>query len=41
MTHFIAGNNVLEVFKEEREDVQFCVADDGSVGLVEIDAKMA
>jgi hypothetical protein len=29
------------VFEEEREDVQFCVADDGSVKLMKIDANMA
>jgi hypothetical protein len=27
---------VAEVFEEEREDVQFYVADDGSVGLMKI-----
>jgi hypothetical protein len=31
---------VAEVFEEEREDVQFYVADDGSVGLMKIDAHM-
>ncbi|CAN9448838.1 unnamed protein product [Alternaria alternata] len=39
--HFIVGNEVPEVFEEEREDVQFCVADDGSVKLIKIDANMA
>ncbi|CAN9151635.1 unnamed protein product [Alternaria alternata] len=39
--HFIVGSEVPEVFEEEREDVQFCVADDGSVKLIKIDANMA
>ncbi|CAG5181467.1 uncharacterized protein ALTATR162_LOCUS9777 [Alternaria atra] len=40
-SHFIVGSEVPEVFEEEREDVQFCVADDGSVKLIKIDANMA
>ncbi|KAF2849434.1 hypothetical protein T440DRAFT_555754 [Plenodomus tracheiphilus IPT5] len=40
-SHFIFGIEVPEVFEEEREDVWFCVADDGSVRLTKIDASMA
>ncbi|KAH8644028.1 hypothetical protein IG631_01492 [Alternaria alternata] len=40
-SHFIVGSEVPEVFEEEREDVQFCVADDGSVELIRINANMA